>query len=175
MTTTPRPRLAPSRLLVTGVAVLTLSAAGTVAALAAAGGNGQGNSGVGNGNGGSTGTAGSTSPGKAFAVSVVSATPVAPGQRGSVTVSVTNPNGQAAVLTSLSGSVTGVGSQRSSRLPVCQASWITLGTWTGSVAVAGGARTTLTMPVAFSNTATNQDNCKGVSYTFSFTVNGRQA
>lgn len=174
MTTTHRPGRAPSRLLVTGVAVVALSTAGTAATLAAVSGNGQGNNGVGNGNGGST-AAGSASPGKAFVVAVASTTRVAPGHRGSVTVQVTNPNAQAAVLTSLNGKITGVGSRGNSTLPTCQASWITLGTWTGSVGVAGGGRTTLTVPVTFTNTAANQDNCKGVSYTFSFTVNGRQA
>ena len=171
MTTTHRSGRAPSRLLVTGVAVVALGAAGTAAALAAAAATVRATRVAINGGP----PAGSASPGKAFTVAVASSSPVAPGRRGSVTVQVTNPNAQAAVLTSLSGKITGVGSRGNTRLPTCQASWITLGTWTGSVGVAGGGRTTLTMPVTFTNTPTNQDNCKGVSYTFSFTVNGRQA
>lgn len=174
MTATHRTGRSSSRVLVTCALMAVLGATGTVAALGAAGGNGQGNKGVGNGNGGSV-TTGSSSPGKAFTVAVAATTPVAPGRRGSVTVQVTNPNSQAAVLTSLAGSVTGIGTRGNPRLPACQASWVTLGSWTGAVDVAGGGRTLLTVPVTFTNTPSNQDNCKGVSYTFSFTVNGRQA
>jgi hypothetical protein len=146
-----------------------------VASYAAAGGNGQGNNGVGNGNGGPS-SGNNSSPGKALTVSVVAKTPVAPGQAGSVTVKVTNPNNQAAVITSLGGSVTGVGSGTRTGLQACNKSWITLGSFAGSQPVGANSYTLVTVPVTFTNLAsTNQDNCKGVTYTFSFTVNGRQA
>jgi hypothetical protein len=142
------------------------------ASFAAAGGNGQGNNGNGNGNGGSSG---SNSPGKAFTATVVGSTPVAPGRVGSVTVRVTNPNNQAALVTSLTGSVTGVGSGNRPGLQACNKSWITLGSFSGQQQVAANSSTLVTVPVTFTDLATNQDNCKGVTYTFSFTVMGRQA
>lgn len=145
------------------------------ASFAAAGGNGQGNSGVGNGNGGPS-SGNNSSPGKALTTSVVGSTPVAPGQAGSVTVKVTNPNNQAVVVTSLTGTVTGVGSGTRPGLVRCDKSWITLGSFSGSQPVAANASTLVTVPVTFTDLgATDQDNCKGVTYTFSFTVTGRQA
>ena len=171
MSTDHRPRTRP-RLLLVVVAVLAVCFAGA-AAFAAAGGNGQGNNGVGGGNGGSTGAG---SPGQAFKVAVASTVPVAPGRAGSVTVTVTNPNNQAANLTSLSGTITSVTSVKNKDIPACSMSWIKMGSWVGTKAVAAKSSTTLTMPVTFNNLATtNQDNCKGVAYTFSFTVNGQQA
>ena len=171
MSTEDRPRARP-RLLLVVIAAVAFCFAGA-AAFAAAGGNGQGNNGVGNGNGGPTGAG---SPGKALQVAVASTVPVGPGKAGSVTVTVTNPNNQAANLTRLSGSVIGVTSVKNNKLPACRADWISLGSWSGSKAVAANTSTTLTMPVTFNNLATtNQDNCKGVTYTFSFTVNGQQA
>jgi hypothetical protein len=142
------------------------------ASFAAAGGNGQGNNGVGNGNGGS---AGNNSPGKAFTTAVVGSTPVAPGRVGSVTVKVTNPNNQGALVTSLTGSVTGVSSGNRLELASCNKAWITLGSFSGSQPVAANGNTLVTIPVTFTDLATNQDNCKGVTYSFSFTVTGRQA
>ena len=145
------------------------------ASFAASGGNGQGNSGVGNGNGGPS-SGNNSSPGKALTTSVVSSTPVAPGRAGSVTVKVTNPNNQAAVITSLTGSVTGVGSGTRSGLQQCNKSWITLGSFSGSQSIAANGSTLVTVPVTFNDlNTTNQDNCKGVTYTFSFTVTGQQA
>jgi hypothetical protein len=141
------------------------------ASFAATGGNGQGNNGAGNGNGGSN----STTPGKALTTSVTSVTPVAPGKVGSVTVRVTNPNNQGVLVTGLTGSVTGVGSGNRPGLLQCNKSWIVLGSFAGSQPVAANGNTLVTVPVTFSNlSTTNQDNCKGVTYTFSFTVTGRQ-
>jgi hypothetical protein len=146
-----------------------------VASFAAAGGNGQGNNGVGNGNGGPS-SGNNSSPGKALTTSVTSVTPVAPGKVGSVTVRVNNPNNQAALITDLTGSVTGIGSGNRPGLQQCNKSWIVLGSFAGSQPVAANSYTLVTVPVTFTNLATtNQDNCKGVTYTFSFTVNGRQA
>ena len=145
------------------------------ASFAAAGGNGQGNNGVGNGNGGAS-SGNNSSPGKALTTSVTSVTPVAPGKVGSVTVKVTNPNNQAALVTGLTGSVTGVGSGNRPGLQQCNKSWIVLGSFAGSQPVAANSSTMVTVPVTFSNLSTvNQDNCKGVTYQFSFTVTGRQA
>ena len=145
------------------------------ASFAASGGNGQGNSGVGNGNGGPS-SDNNSSPGKAFTTSVVATTPVAPGQDGSVTVRVTNPNNQAALVTSLTGTVTGVSSGNRPGLQQCKKEWIVLGSFTGSQPVGANNSTLVQVPVTFTDlSTTNQDNCKGVAYTFSFTVTGRQA
>jgi hypothetical protein len=176
MTATARSSWTRCRLVLVVLAVVLLGLGGTAAALAAAGGNGQGNNGVGNGNGGSAGTGTSVSPGKAFTVSVQSVSAIAPGKTGTVTVNVTNPNSQAANLTSLTGIVTGVGSGTRAGLPKCEPSWVVLGGWTGTRNVAGNGSTALSMPVSFTDKpTTNQDNCKGVTYTFSFVVNGQQA
>jgi hypothetical protein len=137
-----------------------------VASYAAAGGNGQGYNGVGYGNGGSS----STTPGKALTASFVSATSVAPGISGSVRISVYNPNNQAVTLTSASGTITGV-----SRT-TCNKAWILLGSWPGAPRLLGAkSYTTVELPLSFDNKGFNQDACKGVSYQFSFVVNGQQA
>jgi hypothetical protein len=69
-----------------------------------------------------------------------------------------------------------VGSGTRTGLQACNKSWITLGSFAGSQPVGANSYTLVTVPVTFTNLAsTNQDNCKGVTYTFSFTVNGRQA
>jgi hypothetical protein len=137
-----------------------------VASYAAAGGNGQGNNGAGNGNGGSS----TTTPAKSLVASFVSATKVAPGVSGSVTVSVYNPNNQAVTLTAASGTVTGVNRTG------CNKAWIVLGAWPGpQVALGAKSYTTLDLPLSFDDKATNQDACKGATYSFSFTVTGKQA
>jgi hypothetical protein len=142
------------------------------ASFAATSGNGQGNNGAGNGNGGST----STTPAKALVASFASATPIAPGLSGVVKVSVKNPNSQAVKLTSLSGTVTGIGAGTRPNLQPCDKSWIVLQPWSGSELLPANATTTMQMTVSFDNKAAiNQDNCRGVTYQFSFVVNGQQA
>jgi hypothetical protein len=105
-------------------------------------------------------------------VQVGSAVPAAPGVPGAVTIKVTNPNAQGVVLTQVTGSVTKV--SRST----CDKSWFSIGTWSPgatSTVIAGRKETTVTLPVTFQNTNTNQDACKGVTFEFSIAATGRQA
>lgn len=134
-------------------------------------GNCQGNSGAGVGNGASSG---SGSPGKALTATVQGVTDIAPGRNGTVTVVVSNPNNQAVNVTRVAGSVTSVTSGTRSGLLACDPEWILLDEFNGSTVIGKNATGTVTMPVRFDNKSINQDNCKGVTYSFSFTVFGQQ-
>ena len=103
-------------------------------------------------------------------------TPVAPGHAGSVTVKIDNPNHHGVVLTRVSGSVTAVTTGRQAGLPLCDRSWIRIQTSTALQPIPGKGSALVTLPVTFDNKSdVNQDNCKGVTYQFSFTAEGRQA
>ena len=116
------------------------------------------------------------SPGKALTASVLSSTPVAPGRQATITVRVSNPNNQPVRLTDLSGRVTGVTSGTRPAIPTCDPAWFQIGTWQGSQLIAAKSTGTAAMPVSFDNKpTTNQDNCKGVRYTYSFTATGVQS
>lgn len=130
-------------------------------------GNCQGNNGNGAGNGSGTGV-----PGKALIASVAAVTDIAPGHDGRVTVSVHNPNSQPVDVTRVAGAVTGVGSG-SLPGPECTPAMFTLADFTGSQRIDPDSSSTLPLTVHFVDLATNQDNCKGVRYTFSFTVYGQ--
>lgn len=136
-------------------------------------GNCNGNNGSGAGNGGSTG---SGSPGKALTASVDNVTKIAPGVDGVVTVRVNNPNNQDVLVTRVAGVVTGVTSGTRQGLPSCDKAWILLDEYPGTKLIRQNGFGTVTMPVRFDNKpGINQDNCKDVTYTFSFTVYGQQA
>lgn len=159
---------------VAGVLVLGISSDVALA------GNGNGNNGNGNGNGGSAGN-GATPPPKALVVKQVttpaSATQsVAPGSPGWVTVSVNNPNNQAVVLTGVTGTVTSVATGTRPGLLPCNKSWISIQPWTSRQTLAANGTTTVKLATTFNNlSTTNQDNCKGVAFNFSFTATGDQA
>ena len=135
-------------------------------------GNCQGN----NGNGGGNGSGGGV-PGKALTASVVGVTPVAPGHDGTITVRVDNPNSQPVVVTRVAGAVTSVTpAQRRATLPTCSAAWFGIDPYLGSRVIAANSTDTLSMRASFTDRGdTNQDNCKDVSYHFSFTVHGQQS
>lgn len=136
-------------------------------------GNCQGNSGSGAGNGG--GTDGG-SPGKALKASSVSVDPIAPGVSGWVTVKVENPNNQAVNVTRVTGTVTDVTpALRNTSLGACDKQWIVLEEFTGTQRIPKNGSANVRMPVSFDNLNLNQDNCKNVTYSFSFTVYGQQA
>lgn len=158
-------------------------------------GTGQATSGNGNGTGGggagsisagttSTGTTASNgngnangqANGKSLTVAFVSATPLFPGGSGTLTLRVDNSNQQDVLLTSVTSTVTSVTSGTRPGIPSCNKSWFQIGGLTGAPVVGGRSSRTITVPVTMVDTANvNQDNCKGVTYQFSFTVNGRQA
>ena len=135
-------------------------------------GNCQGNSGSGGGNGGSSGGG---SPGKALIATATNVTPIAPGRSGTVTIQVQNPNNQAVVVTKVAGTVTGVTTGSRPGLQACNKDWFALGEFNGTKNIAKNASGTVTMPVSFVNKTFNQDNCKDVTYSFSFTVYGQQS
>ena len=154
-----------------GLGVVTVSGAVVFGLQSATlGGNGQGNNG--NGGGNTTG-----SPGQALAATVQAVTPLAPGRQATVTVRVHNPNNQAVILTGLSGRITGVTSGNlPAPIPACDPTWFQVGTWQGTLRIAANSAGLASMPVTFDNKpTTNQDNCKGVTYRYSFTATGRQS
>ena len=128
-----------------------------------------GNNGNGNGNGGG-------GQGHSLDVSGTVVGSVGPGSPARLVITVSNPNNQDVLLTSVSGNVTSVTSAGLSGKPVCSASWYHVGSFTGSRTITKGARTTVELPVTFDDlTTTNQDNCKRAHYTYSFTAQARQA
>jgi hypothetical protein len=146
----------------------------------AAGGSGQAsiNSGSGSSANGSSnnGNANGNANGKSLSVALVSATPIYPGRTGTLTLRVDNTNQQDVVLTSVTSAVTSVTTGTKTGIPACNKSWFQIGGLVGTALVNGRSARTITVPVTMVNTSNvNQDNCKGVTYTFSFTVNGRQA
>jgi hypothetical protein len=123
----------------------------------------------GNGNGGNA-------PGHAISVSAVVSGRLGPGSPALLLVTITNPNSQAVEVTSVSGAVTSVTSGTLPGKSACSASWYHVGTFTGSRTVARNSSTTVALPVTFDDVlTTNQDNCKGARFTYSFTAQARQA
>lgn len=149
---------------------------GTLTAPQAAGGNGQGNNGNGNGNGGSNGSTGGGNAGHAITVSGVVQGQVAPGRSATLVVTISNPNNQDILVTSVTGSVTSVTTGHQAGKPACSTSWYQVGSFSGSLRIAKNANGVISLPVTFLNSPNvNQDNCKGAQYTFSFTAEARQA
>lgn len=170
----------------------TPSSSAIVSAPVAGTGTGQATSGNGTGGGAGAGStsAGTTSAGpaasngngngqasgKSLTVTLRSVTPLFPGGSGTLTLLVENPNSQDVVLTGVTSAVTNVTSGTRAGIPRCDKSWFAIGDLAGSPRVTGRSSATITVPVTMVDTANvNQDNCKGVTYQFSFTVNGRQA
>lgn len=126
-------------------------------------------SGNGNGNG-------SSNPGHPLSVSGEVNGSVGPGTPATLVVTITNPNNQAVVLTSVGGAVTSVTSAGQAGKPACSVSWYHVGSFAGARTIARNSSTTVSLPVTFDDLPTvNQDNCKGAQYTFSFTAQARQA
>ena len=117
-----------------------------------------------------------SSPGRRLALSGTVVGSVAPGQAARLVVTITNRGNQRVELSSVSASVTSVSSAGLAGAPTCSASWYHVGSFTGPRTIAKGASTTVELPITFSNSATtNQDNCKGAQYRYSFTAQARQA
>lgn len=114
--------------------------------------------------------------GHTLTVTAVMAGQVGPGSPASLLVTITNPNSQAVEVTSVSGTVTSVTTGTLSGQVACSASWYHVTPFTGSRTVARNGSTVVALPVTFDNSpATNQDNCKGATFTYSFTAQARQA
>ena len=128
----------------------------------------QGNNGNGNGP--------STNPGHPINLTGSVTGRVAPGSPATLTVTIGNPNNQDIVVTSVTGTITSVTSLNLPGRPTCSPSWYSVGTFTGSKAIAKNKSGTISVPLALADLpATNQDNCKGSTVQFSFTAQAQQA
>ena len=123
----------------------------------------------GNGNGGNP-------PGHAITVTAVLTGQLGPGSPASLRVTITNPNSQAVEVTSVSGAITSVVTGTLPGRMACSASWYHVEPFTGSQPVARNGSITVPLRVTFDDVpTTNQDNCKGARFTYSFTAQARQA
>lgn len=115
-------------------------------------------------------------PPKALSVSQTGSTQVAPGVPGSITVKVRNPNNQPVVLTGVSGQVTSVSLSRGVT-GTCLKDWFSVLPWTVTpTTIAANGERSLELTTTFTNlTSTNQDACKGASFSYTLTATGRQA
>jgi hypothetical protein len=137
-------------------------------------GNGQGN----NGNGGGNGGGGSSTPaGKTLNVSGTVVGQVAPGVPATLNVTVQNPNSSDVDLTALTAAMTSVETQQpgTDERPACNKDWFVIGQLTATQRIARDGQLVVSLPITLLKSATvNQDNCKGVTYTFGFTATANQ-
>jgi len=160
--TASQPSSSPAPQVVVGTGQAQASAAGGNA-------NGNGNNGNGNGNGGSNN-------GHPLTVSGQVTGSVGPGSPASLVITIANPNNQDVLVTSVTGAITSVTTGSQAGKPSCSVSWYHVGSFSGSKAIAKNASGTVSLPVTFDDLSNvNQDNCKGAHYTYSFTVQARQA
>ena len=115
-------------------------------------------------------------PPKALSVNQTGSTHVAPGVTGSITVEIRNPNNQPVVLTEVTGSVTSV-TRRPGVSETCSKDWFAVEPWSEPpTAIAAKGVRTVALTTTFNNLAdTNQDACKGASFSYTLTATGRQA
>ncbi|MCW2674123.1 MAG: hypothetical protein JWP14_2712 [Frankiales bacterium] len=160
-------------LVVTGVgaAGYQLVASPSNAATASTSGNGNGNNGNGNGNGGGNGD--SSHP--IVVTGTVSSKPV-PGTPVTLAVKIDNNKNQAINVRTVTAQITSVSSAGATGKPVCSTSWFTLGSFSGSQHINQGATGTVQLPLLLKDLpATNQDNCKGATFNFTFAATADQA
>jgi hypothetical protein len=125
-----------------------------------------------------TGNTGSRSaPANAFTMTVQAVGTIAPGQRQTLNVTVSNPNGQNMAITGANGVVDSVSK------PGCLPSWFTVEDWapgaSPTIAPANGS-TVIHMKLDFADLPTNQDVCKStdaspVTIALTFHATGTQA
>jgi hypothetical protein len=119
---------------------------------------------------------GGAPPSKAITVSAVLTGQLGPGSPAALLVTITNPNSQSVEVTSVSGAVTSVATGSLPGRATCSASWYHVAAFTGSRTVARNSSTTVPLAVTFDDVpTTNQDNCKGALFSYSFTAQARQA
>jgi hypothetical protein len=101
---------------------------------------------------------------------------VAPGVPATLALTIQNPNSQAVLLRSVSGTVTSVSAGSNPALPACDQAWFAIGSLTGrSDRINRDQSTTVQVPVTFTNLPINQDNCKNATYSFTFSAAADQA
>lgn len=146
----------------------TAAAGSTGTAIAGTSGGSSSSGNNGNGNGGSTGTG---NPGHAISVTGTVTGAIAPGRTVGLNVTIANPNNQDITVRSVSGQVTTVGTRGIAGLQACSTSWFSVGSYSGSKVIAKNSSAVVQLPVTLTNLPlTNQDNCKNVTYSFSFTA-----
>jgi hypothetical protein len=91
-------------------------------------------------------------------------------------ITISNPNNQDIVVTSVTGAISSVTSAGLVGRPVCSSNWYTVGSFNGSKTVTKNSSGLVALPLVLSDlTSTNQDNCKGSTVHFSFTAQAQQA
>ncbi|MBK5306269.1 MAG: hypothetical protein JJD92_06225 [Frankiaceae bacterium] len=136
-------------------------------------GNSQGNNGNGVGNGGSSGTQANSHT--IVVTGAVSGAP-APGHTAVLNVSVDNSKNQAIYVRTVNAAVTAVTSAGNNLKPTCLKTWYQISSFSGSQYVAAGATALVPLTITFlDNPTVNQDNCKGATYSFSYTATADQA
>jgi hypothetical protein len=115
-------------------------------------------------------------PGHAIKVSGAVTGEVGPGRPATLVVTIRNPNNQDILVTSVTGKVTTVATGSDATKQACQVSWYSIGSFAGSQRIARNSTAAVSLPVTLADLpGTNQDNCKGASYTFTFQAQARQA
>ncbi|MCW3101399.1 MAG: hypothetical protein JWL77_7017 [Chthonomonadaceae bacterium] len=98
------------------------------------------------------------------------------GAPATLNITISNPNNQDIVVTSVTGAITSVTSAGLVGRPVCSSNWYSVGSFTGSKTITKNANGQVSVPLTLTNLpSTNQDNCKGSTVHFSFTAQARQA
>lgn len=156
------------------VAVLTGVSLGAVAPPSTPGlGAGGGNNGAGVGNGPS----GASAPAKALVVTHALQGAVRLGTPATLRVTVRNPNSQDVFLRSVSARVTSVSSTAGAG-PACRPDDFAISTFTapaGTRRVLKDRSTSVDLLVTMRESGTDQDRCKGATYTFSYAAAADQA
>jgi hypothetical protein len=125
---------------------------------------------------GNNGNGGNGNPGHAITLTGAVVGKISLGTPATLTVTISNPNNQDIVVTSVTGAITSVTSAGLVGRPACSTSWYSVGTFTGAKNVAKNASGQVSVPLSLTNLpSTNQDNCKGSTVQFSFTAQAQQA
>jgi hypothetical protein len=99
-----------------------------------------------------------------------------PGTSATLNVTISNPNNQDIVVTSVTGAITSVTSAGLVGRLACSSSWYSLGSFSGSKTIAKNKNAQVPLALTLTNLpGTNQDNCKGATVRFTFTAQAQQA
>lgn len=120
-------------------------------------------------NGGPSSAGGNTSnPGHDITLTGAVSGTLRPGSPATLNVTITNPNNQDIIVTSVTGNITSVSTGNRVGLPSCDAAWFHVGTFTGPKKIAKNKSGSVTVPLFLDNLNVNQDNCMGATVQFSF-------
>jgi hypothetical protein len=132
------------------------------------GGSVDSNNGNGNGN--------NANPGHPITLTGAVVGKLGPGTSATLNVTISNPNNQDIVVTSVTGAITSVTSAGLVGRLACSSSWYSLGSFSGSKTIAKNKNAQVPLALTLTNLpGTNQDNCKGATVRFTFTAQAQQA